>query len=157
MIEKLAKRANYENRAVIRAVRWDDPDRHIPMLANLGPQESVNAALPRPAHCDITVVIFWARMGTPLKTPGYEHLTGTGFELADAQAANKPILIFHRQGMPAIAERPEERAEQQAQLEQVERFLGGLEAGAPSSIATPTAQPFERCWMTSSPGSSSSF
>ena len=127
VIEKLAKRPSYENRAVIRAVRWDDPDRHIPMLANRDPQESVNAALPRPALCDITLVIFWARMGTPLKTPGSEHLTGTGFELEDALAAKRKVLIFRRQGMPPIAEKKEERKEQQRQLEKVENFLAGLE------------------------------
>ena len=53
-------------RLALELIAWDDPAARIPMLATQTPQESVNAARPRPADCDIVVVILWARMGTPL-------------------------------------------------------------------------------------------
>ena len=36
------------------------------MLATMTPQAAIAAGLPKPSDCDITVVIFWAKMGTPL-------------------------------------------------------------------------------------------
>ena len=50
----------------LELVAWDDPAARIPMLATETPQESVNTARPRPATCDIVIVILWARIGTPL-------------------------------------------------------------------------------------------
>ena len=72
----------------LEVVDWDDPDARIPMLANETPQDSVINARPRPAICDI-VVILWARMGTPLpetiaKPDGERYQSGTEWEYLDA-------------------------------------------------------------------------
>jgi hypothetical protein len=85
---ELAKRPAYRG-LKLEVVAWDDPDARIPMLANETPQESVNNARPRPAICDIIVVILWARMGTPLpetipKPDGDRYQSGTEWEYLDA-------------------------------------------------------------------------
>src|SRR5512132_336323 len=46
----------------LELIAWDDPAARIPMLATETPQGSVNAARPRPATCDIVIVILWSRM-----------------------------------------------------------------------------------------------
>ncbi|NTV80924.1 MAG: hypothetical protein HGA24_05830, partial [Candidatus Aminicenantes bacterium] len=48
------------------AVAWDEPGVGVPMLANLTPQAAILRELPKPSECDIVIVIFWSRMGTPL-------------------------------------------------------------------------------------------
>src|SRR5512132_3371387 len=73
----------------LELIAWDDPAARIPMLATETPQESVNAARPRPATCDIVIVILWSRMGTPLpdtlrKPNGEPYLSGTEWEYEDA-------------------------------------------------------------------------
>jgi hypothetical protein len=67
IVEKLARRPTLRGRITIEAVSWDDPDAPVPMLANLSPQEALNRGLPTPAMYDLTIVVFWSRMGTPLK------------------------------------------------------------------------------------------
>ena len=118
----LAKRATIEPHVVLRAIRWDDPDRHIPMLANAAPQQSVIDNLPRPALCQITVVLLWARMGTPLKggfekPDGTPYLSGTEWEALDALGASpRPdVLVFRRRGQPPMADSDEGVAEQMRQ------------------------------------------
>ena len=61
---------------------WDDPHAGVPLLASMTPQEAVDRGLGRPAECEIVVVIFWSRMGTPLphshrKPNGERYLSGT--------------------------------------------------------------------------------
>src|SRR5438309_881835 len=56
----------FRGRVSFEIIAWDDPEARIPLLANETPQESVNNARPRPALCEITVVILWSRMGTRL-------------------------------------------------------------------------------------------
>jgi hypothetical protein len=54
------------DRVTLEAVTWDDPVAGAPMLATLNPQQAVNRGLPTPAQCDITVVVLWSRLGSPL-------------------------------------------------------------------------------------------
>jgi HEAT repeat protein len=84
-------------------VSWDDPAAHIPMLATLTPQGSVNRGMPKPSACDIVVVVLWSRMGTPLpddfrKLDDTSYLSGTEWEYEDAVKA-KPapeVLVYRR-------------------------------------------------------------
>jgi len=94
----------------IEIVAWDEPGAGVPMLANVTPQEAVNQGLPMPAECDIVVVIFWTRMGTPLQFPlytkpdGTQFLSGTEWEYYNAmQAAHKtamPKILVYRRTTP---------------------------------------------------------
>ena len=59
----------------LRAVAWDKT--HYPKIAWLSPQEAINRGLPGPGHCEISVFIFWSRVGTPL-APGTFRPNGSG-------------------------------------------------------------------------------
>jgi formylglycine-generating enzyme required for sulfatase activity len=93
----------------IETVAWDQPGGGTPMLATMTPQAAIAAGLPRPAQCDIVVVIVWSRMGTPLpadpyrKPDGSTYVSGTEWEYLDALAAaercGRPqILVYRRTG-----------------------------------------------------------
>lgn len=44
--------------------------------------DAINKGLPTPAECDIVVVLFWSRMGTPFThIDGVEYQSGTHWEL----------------------------------------------------------------------------
>ena len=48
-------------------VAWDDPVAGSPLDARETPQSSVNRWSGRPADCDLTIVVLWSRLGTPLR------------------------------------------------------------------------------------------
>ena len=86
-------------RVHIDVVSWDDSHGGATMDARLTPQQAVDRSLPTPAECDLTVVLLWGRMGTPLtetKADGTPYLSGTEWEFESALAANKPVLVYRR-------------------------------------------------------------
>ena len=116
----------------LELVAWDDPAARIPTLATETPQNSVNAARPRPATCDIVIVILWSRMGTPLpdsirKPNGEPYLSGTEWEYEDA--VNSPrdprpkVLVYRRTEEPKIGLRDPQKKEKEEQFERVEAFF----------------------------------
>jgi hypothetical protein len=62
----LARGPFVRGRVHIDVVSWDDPHGGATMDARLTPQQAVDRRLPTPAECDLTVVVLWGRMGTPL-------------------------------------------------------------------------------------------
>ena len=54
------------DRVTLDPVSWDDPKAPMGMPAHLTPQDAVSQGLARPSECDVVVVLFWKRMGTPL-------------------------------------------------------------------------------------------
>ena len=87
--QRAAEAPSLHGRVRLILIAWDDPAARIPLLATQPPQDSVNDALPRPAVCDIVIVVLWARMGTPLpdnvrKPNGTPYLSGTEWEYEDA-------------------------------------------------------------------------
>ena len=90
----------------IYAVAWDKPGGDTPMRATQTPQTAIRAGLPRPSECDIVLVFFWGRMGTPLPHPEYQkddgspYLSGTEWEYRDAvtaeRAKGRPITYIYR-------------------------------------------------------------
>ena len=128
----LPKLAHLRERVKLELVAWDDPAARIPMLATETPQDSVNAARPRPATCDIVIVILWSRMGTPLpdsirKPNGEPYLSGTEWEYEDA--VNSPreprpeVLVYRRTEEPKIGLRDPQKKEKEEQFERVEAFF----------------------------------
>ena len=92
-------------RITIETVAWDKAGAGTPMLATLTPQEAIKKGLPTPAQCDIVIVIFWSRMGTPLpadwkKPKGSGYLSGTEWEylnaLEAAEKEGKPAVLVYR-------------------------------------------------------------
>lgn len=97
----------------IHAVAWDKPGSDTPMRATMTPQTAIKQGLPRPSECDLVLVFFWGRMGTPLPFPEYQkpdgspYQSGSEWEFWDAvnaeRASGKPItLIYHRTEKPPI-------------------------------------------------------
>src|SRR5262245_30853057 len=94
VIDQLAHDPLLRNKIAIEVVAWDKKRAGVPMLAMLTPQEAINQGLPKPSDCDIVIVIFWSRMGTPLptdyaKADGTRYLSGTEWEYEDAIQAAK--------------------------------------------------------------------
>jgi len=94
---------------ILTPVAWDDPNSRTPMLAMKTPQQAIDEGLPKPSDCDIVVVIFWSRMGTPLdvdshgkKLDGTMYLSGTEWEYFDAERgakesrARRPLIVVYR-------------------------------------------------------------
>ncbi|MBL8133856.1 MAG: SUMF1/EgtB/PvdO family nonheme iron enzyme [Anaerolineae bacterium] len=83
------------------------------MRATMTPQTAITDGLSRPSECDVALVIFWGRIGTPLPVPEYQkpdgtpYLSGTEWEFWDALHAErdhkKPItLLYRRVEKPSI-------------------------------------------------------
>jgi len=117
----------------VDAVAWDRPGAGMPMLAGLTPQEAIAAGLPKPSECDIVVVLFWSRIGTPLppgsaKPDGTPYWSGTEWEYLDAaQAAagqDRPkILLYRRTEKIALDPDEPDFEERAAQRKKVRAFF----------------------------------
>ncbi|QQS55512.1 MAG: hypothetical protein IPM89_06910 [Candidatus Competibacteraceae bacterium] len=117
----------------VEIVAWDKPGAGAPMLATLTPQEAIKKGLPTPAECDVVIVIFWARMGTPLpddwqKPDGGRYLSGTEWEYLNALEAaekhEKPAILIYRR-TEKIALDPDDPAfdSKSRQWRQVKQFF----------------------------------
>ena len=89
--------------ATFDVLAWDDRAQKVALLAGESGQASVDRALGLPGACDLTVVILWARLGTPPddrppKPDGTPYRSGTEWELWDALHAKKPVLNAARPG-----------------------------------------------------------
>lgn len=94
-------------RVNLLVVAWDGPVAAAPLDARETPQASVNRWAGRPADCDLTIVILWGRLGTPLppalkRADGSRFASGTVWEVEDAIAADRPVFIYRRTDKPSI-------------------------------------------------------
>ncbi len=105
VLEELQYDPLLPGRITIETVAWDKAGAGTPMLATMTPQEAIKQGLPTPAECDIVVVIFWSRMGTPLpadwkKPDGSGYRSGTEWEylnaLEAAEKQGKPEVLVYR-------------------------------------------------------------
>jgi formylglycine-generating enzyme required for sulfatase activity len=105
VLEQLQYDPLLRGRITVETVAWDKPGAGTPMLATLTPQEAIKQGLPTPAECDIVIVVFWARMGTPLpdewkKPDGGRYRSGTEWEYLNALEAaekyEKPAVLVYR-------------------------------------------------------------
>ncbi|MDZ4767706.1 MAG: ATP-binding protein, partial [Chloroflexota bacterium] len=120
------------------AIAWDDPDAATPMLATMTPQEAINRGLAKPSDCDIVIVIFWGRMGTPLppvyaKPDGERYLSGTEWEYWDAVDASRAaadglplVVVYRRDGAPATPFDDPEYDKKREQWERVQTFFASF-------------------------------
>lgn len=118
-------------RVNLRIVAWDDPAASVPMDARATPQASVNRWSGGPADCDLTIVVLWSRLGTPLplglqRADGTRFASGTMWELEDAAAAGKPIFVYRRTEKPRIALDDADFDAKRAQYDAVLRWFDSL-------------------------------
>ena len=103
ILEALVNSRTYRNEVSLQIVRWDDAIHGTRMSARHSPQDAINRGLPRPQNCDLVVVMFWSRLGTPCVVEGQKYHSGTHFELADALRGKRDkaeLLIYHRTEEP---------------------------------------------------------
>jgi hypothetical protein len=103
------------------------------MLATLTPQETITQQRPKPSECDVVIVIFWSRIGTPLppehvKPDGSGYLSGAEWEYLDAfeasQQTGRPrVLVYRRTEEPLIGLDDPQFREKQNQWQFVKTFL----------------------------------
>jgi hypothetical protein len=117
----------------VETVAWDKPGAGTPMLASKTPQQAIAEGLPKPSECDVVIVVFWSRMGTPLpanyvKPDGSRYRSGTEWEYQDAlQAAEQDgrpqVLVYRRTEVPNISMEDPQYEEKRQQWELVKTFF----------------------------------
>ena len=130
VIEAVARQPLLKGRVSFEVIAYDDPDASAPMSATETPQTSVNRYSGRPADCDLTIVILWSKLGTPLpadvkREDGTRYESGTVWELEDARQAGKEIWIYRRTEEPVIGLKDPAYAKKRAAYEAVEAFFQG--------------------------------
>jgi hypothetical protein len=122
----LARGPFMRDRVHIDVVSWDDPHGGATMDARITPHEAVKRGLRTPAECDLTVVMLWGRMGTPLtetKADDTPYLSGTEWEFENAVAANKPVFVYRRAEKVLLDTDDPEFDEKREQKKRVDAFF----------------------------------
>jgi hypothetical protein len=133
LVEGLAVRPAFRGKLTTEVVAYDDPNVSTPMRATETPQASVNHFSGRPSDCDLTIVILWSRLGTPVPPdfdtlPRGECRSGTLWELDDAERAHKSVLIYRRTEEPRIGLKDPAYAEKKAAYIAVEDYFASFKA-----------------------------
>jgi hypothetical protein len=121
VIELLPNHPAFREKVAFRVIAWDKPGAGTPMRATLTPQEAINKGLPQPSECDIVVVIFWSRIGTPFTSEGREFLSGIHWELLDALQSDRPQTIIYRRTEELLFKASDDQG--QEQYKRVEAFF----------------------------------
>jgi hypothetical protein len=122
----------------LQAVAWDGPFLFAPMLASMDPQQAISAGMPLPSQCDIVIVAFHGRIGTPLpvkyaKEFGLAEITGTVWEYHDAlrgrEDRGRPeVLMYHKTTPPSVSMEDPDIDARQRQYKAVQKFFAGMRA-----------------------------
>ena len=153
VIEQIRLERAFRERVNLEIIAWDQPGVAVAMEASLTPQEAIKRGLPQPSQCDLVVVFFWSRMGTPLpaeytKPDGTAYLSGTEWEYRDAIAAasrfDRPkIWLYRRTQVPDLNLEDPEFDEKRRQWQKVKAFFEAMEdkdgslSGGVNSYRTP--------------------
>jgi formylglycine-generating enzyme required for sulfatase activity len=137
VLEQLQYDPLLRGRITLETIAWDKPGAGAPMRATMTPQEAIKKGLPTPAECDIVIVIFWSRMGTPLpeewkKPDGSRYLSGTEWEywnaLETAEREGKPeILVYRRTEKQTLDQDDPQFDEKREQWRLVQQFFQSFE------------------------------
>ncbi|MCK6581387.1 MAG: hypothetical protein L6Q98_25125 [Anaerolineae bacterium] len=79
VIDEINAGGEFAHHFILKLYRWDDRTVVLPMPVTAIPQKSVDIYMIRPSECDLTVVLFWSRMGSPLVMDTREYLMGKRF------------------------------------------------------------------------------
>jgi hypothetical protein len=125
VIDRLPYRPAFRDKVAFRVIAWDKPGADTPMRATLTPQDAINRGLPKPAECDIVVVLFWSRMGTPFTdNDGKAYQSGTHWELLNAiESKRSETVIYRRTDKPAFEFTDADFDAKRAQYQRVQDFF----------------------------------
>ncbi|MFO1429370.1 MAG: SUMF1/EgtB/PvdO family nonheme iron enzyme [Candidatus Competibacteraceae bacterium] len=136
VIERIQSERAHRERLRLEIVAWDKPGAGTAMPAHLEPQEALERGLRNPSACEIVIVIFGYRMGTPLsekhlKPNGERYWSGTEYEFLDALNAARQqgipdVLVYRKQGAPNVNLDDPEIKEKQAQWQRVKDFFAAF-------------------------------
>ncbi len=136
VIDQVRAERAFRERVHLECIAWDQPGVEVAMEAGLTPQEAIKRGLPKPCECDLVVVIFWSRIGTPLpadytKPDGTAYLSGTEWEYHDAiQAARNSgrpaVWLYRRKQTPAPSFDDPEYEDKLLQWQKVKSFFQTL-------------------------------
>ncbi|GIK65470.1 MAG: hypothetical protein BroJett018_32640 [Chloroflexota bacterium] len=127
VIQELPNRHAFRDKLKLAAIAWDDLDSSTPMEASLSPQAAINNGLPQPSQCDITITIFWSRLGTPFTDKdGTTYQSGTHWELLNALNSPSRTYIYRRNQDPELGRVSDPKFEENlAQYKRLQAFLNG--------------------------------
>jgi formylglycine-generating enzyme required for sulfatase activity len=136
VIDQVAGERAFRERVSIQTIAWDKPGVRVAMEAGLTPQEAIAQGMPKPADCEMVLVILWSRIGTPLpadykKDNGSRYRSGTEWEYENALGAyrvhGKPVLwVYRRTEVPLVELNDPELEEKLAQWKSVDAFFDSL-------------------------------
>lgn len=131
VLESLPREAAWRGRVTIEIISWDDPSAPASLVATMPPQQAVVRVLPPPSECDLTVVILWSRMGTPLdgerKANGSPYLSGTEWEFHDAVNHDRPVLLYRKTEEILTNIKDSQFGAKRRQAQLVDEFFAGFQ------------------------------
>lgn len=144
----LARGPFLRDKVHIDVVTWDDPFAPAPMDGRYSPQQAVDRGLPTPDQCDLTIVLLWSRMGTPLeekKADGTPYRSGTEWEFEKALGANRPVLVYRRTEKVLLDPDAEDFQARVEQRQRLNEFFDGFKGtgGTLKRSFTPYGSPQE--------------
>lgn len=133
VIDKLRNEFRYRDRIYLETVARDQPGAGVVQEATQTPQAAIAKGLPKPAECDLVIVLFWSRMGTPLpseyiKYDGSRYLSGTEWEFYNAMAAARQhdhprFWVYRRTQIPNMTLDDPEFDEKKQEYDRVKEFF----------------------------------
>lgn len=120
-------------RCGLEVVAWDTEGAAVPLSGVRPPQDSVNAYLALPRECDLTIVLLWGRLGTPLppenrRADGTVYASGTVWELEDASSAGREVWIYRYARPPQMDVDDPQEQEKKEQYRRLKAFVAGSRA-----------------------------
>lgn len=117
-------------RCALEVVAWDTEGAAVPLSAIRPPQDSVNAYVPMPRECDLTIILLRGRLGTPLppgnrRADGTVYESGTVWELEDARSARREVFVY-RYKAPKVALDDPEKEQKEEQYRRLTDFVKGF-------------------------------
>lgn len=128
VITEINATGEFSHKFILKLSRWDDKSVVLPMPVTEIPQKSVDIYMTRPSECDLVVVLFWARMGSPLVMDEREYLSGTHYEYSEAlqgykQNSRPTVWLYRCAEEPFVSQKDPKRDEKNQQFDRVEQFF----------------------------------
>ncbi len=128
VIDEINDSGEFAHHFILKLYRWDDKAVVLPMPVTDIPQRSVDIYMLRPSECDLVVVLFWSRMGSPLVMDEREYLSGTHYEYSEAlqgyRQVGKPTVWLYRCAEELlISLKDPKHDEKKRQFDLVEQFF----------------------------------